>query len=53
MYYLWLGLGFHGSLKLRRNSDNDNFSKWKIEVQTNWDKAKIEKQLKEVAHYEA
>lgn len=35
------------------NSDNDNFSKWKIEVQTNWDKAKIEKQLKEVAHYEA
>lgn len=34
------------------NSDNDNFSKWKIEVQTNWDKAKIEKQLKEVAHYE-
>ena len=24
------------------NSDNDNFSKWKIEVQTNWDQAKIE-----------
>lgn len=34
------------------NSDNDNFSKWKIEVQTNWDKAKIEEQLKKVAHYE-
>lgn len=34
------------------NSDYDNFSKWKIEVQTNWDKAKIEEQLKKVAHYE-
>lgn len=34
------------------NSDNDNFSKWKIEVQTNWDKDKIEEQLKKVAHYE-
>lgn len=34
------------------HSDDDNFSKWKIEVQTNWDKAKIEEQLKKVAHYE-
>lgn len=35
------------------HSADDNNSKWKIAEQKSWDQARIEQQLKSVAHYEA